>query len=323
MTYTCCQTWDDGGVFSVEERGEIDAQDRQNLEDMRVHFELRPRAQVYNSYKAYQRAVFDQNRNVTIGRFIAFHVDWDANEVPERDRQAFWVGKVTDIDDDEVTVHYYHTGQQAAKDYSRAVFKPWTRGKKAVKVGRDAVIEVFDKLTDGGMLPAPTRRYILGKVRAGRSQPDNSSNLSEVEQSEDSDNYVISGISSGDDSSDTTVQQNPIGGQSGNATRKRKRGNRSKGRHSSDTPVRQNRRNQRGGQSMNATRKRKRNNRSKERRSSDTPVQTNRRSQRGGQGGNGKRRRKDSRKPKPTPTSRARKKTTSADTRRRTRRSSA
>ena len=294
MTYTCCQTWDNGGVFSVEERGEIDAQDRQNLEDMRVHFELRPRAQVYNSYKAYQRAVFDQNRNVTIGRFIAFHVDWDASRVPERDRQAFWVGKVTDIDDDEVTVHYYHTGKQTTKDYSRAVFKPWTRGNKSVKVGRDAVIEVFDNLTDSGMLPVKHRRYILGKVRAGRSQPDNSSNLSENEQSEDSENYVISDISSHDDSS--------------------------------DTPVQINRRNQRGGQSGNATRKRKRGNRSKERHSSDTPVQTNRRSQRGGQGVNGKRKRnrgKNSKKPKPTPTSRARQKTTSADKRRRKRRTSA
>ena len=83
MTYTFCQTWTNGGVFRVEERGEVDAQDRQNLDDMRVDFELRPRAQVYNSYKAYQRAVLDENRSVTIGRLIAFHVEWEAN-VSER-----------------------------------------------------------------------------------------------------------------------------------------------------------------------------------------------------------------------------------------------
>ena len=83
MTYTFCQTWTNGGVFRVEERGEVDAQDRQNLDDMRVDFELRPRAQVYNSYKAYQRTVLDENRSVTIGRLIAFHVEWEAN-VSER-----------------------------------------------------------------------------------------------------------------------------------------------------------------------------------------------------------------------------------------------
>lgn len=145
MTYICCQTWDNGGVFRVEERGEIDAQERQTLEDMRVQFDLRPKTQVYNSYKAFQKALLDQDRSVTIGRFIAFHVDWDAN-VSERDRQDFWVGKVTDIDDAEVIVHYYHTGKHSTKDYSCAVFKPWTGRNKAVKVGMTAVTHPSKKI---------------------------------------------------------------------------------------------------------------------------------------------------------------------------------
>jgi len=253
----------------------MDAQERQNLEDMRMSFELRPRAQVYNSYKAYQNAQYDQSRRVTIGRFIAFHVDWDGN-VSERDRQDFWVGKVTDIDDTEVTVHYYHTGKQSTKDYSRAVFKPWTAGSKHVKVGRDAVIDVFDKLTDGGMLPSKHRKYILEKVKAGRSQPEDSSNSSEANQSEGSEEYDVSDFSDDDDvhGSDTPVQtnrRNQRGGQGGNAMRKRKRGKRSKGKRSSGTPVQTNRRSQRGGQGGNATRKRKRGNRS-EQASSKTRV---------------------------------------------------
>jgi len=252
----------------------MDAQERQNLEDMRMSFELRPRAQVYNSYKAYQNAQYDQSRRVTIGRFIAFHVDWDGN-VSERDRQDFWVGKVTDIDDTEVTVHYYHTGKQSTKDYSRAVFKPWTAGSKHVKVGRDAVIDVFDKLTDGGMLPSKHRKYILEKVKAGRSQPEDSSNSSEANQSEGSEEYDVSDFSDDDDGhgSDTPVQtnrRNQRGGQGGKM-RKRKRGKRSKGKRSSGTPVQTNRRSQRGGQGGNATRKRKRGNRS-EQASSKTRV---------------------------------------------------
>ena len=87
----------------------MDAEARKEMEDLKVGFDLRPSAQVYNSYKEYQRAQNQASRSVTIGRFIAFFVDWTG--VPVHKRQKFWLGKVTDISETTVTVHYYHTAK--------------------------------------------------------------------------------------------------------------------------------------------------------------------------------------------------------------------
>ena len=142
---------------SIDE--DIDASERKAREEMKMGFELRPNAQVYSSYKAYQRAQNQSSRAVTIGKFIAFFVGWEGS-TPTKP-QLFWVGKVVDISETAITVHYYHT---SGTNYARAVFKPWTGKDKQVHTDRENVIDVFDQLTSSGLLPAKHRRYILDKV---------------------------------------------------------------------------------------------------------------------------------------------------------------
>ena len=170
----------------------MDAEARKEMEDLKVGFDLRPSAQVYNSYKEYRRAQNQASRAVTIGRFIAFFVDWTG--VPVHKRQKFWLGKVTDISETTVTVHYYHTSQRYDSDYKRAFFKPWTGKDKKVTVGRNKVIDVFDKLTESGFLPAKHRRYILDYVRR-QGQGAMGSEAEDDEEDDDDDEYKISDMS--------------------------------------------------------------------------------------------------------------------------------
>ena len=136
------------------------------MEDGRTDLILRPLAQVYSSYKEYQRQKDADVRAVTIGRFIACRVRYDKDsKVSKKSQQKFWVGKVVNTSEDTVTFHYYHTSQTV--NLSRAVYKPWTGSGQHVEVGHDAVIDVFDALTGTGLLPAPHRRFILSKVQTG------------------------------------------------------------------------------------------------------------------------------------------------------------
>ena len=142
-------------------------------------------------------------RAVTIGKFIAFFVDWEV-DVAQAKRQEFWVGKVINITDTTVTVHYYHTGQKSGSNYKRAVFKPWTGKNKKVHVGRDAVIHVFERLTESGMLKAKHRNFILNRVKQGRTVGRSMAVRQEEddEDEDDDEDYVVSDISEDDDDED-------------------------------------------------------------------------------------------------------------------------
>jgi hypothetical protein len=138
-------------------------EDRKSHEENRTHLTLRPMAQIYTSYKAYKKNRDGDPRAVTIGRFIACYVAYDEDsEVSRQSQQKFWVGKVINTDEETIEFHYYHTS--TTRNYTRAVFKPWTGQGRFVKVGHDAVFHVFDGLTDSGIIPAVHRRFILSKI---------------------------------------------------------------------------------------------------------------------------------------------------------------
>lgn len=179
----------------------MDAHERQELQEMQEAFTLRPRAQLYDSYQAWQNDLRSSDRQVTIGRFVAFFVKYP-DKVPAAKRHKFWVGKVTNVSDTEVTVRYYHTGSPNA--LGRATFKPWTGRGKTIKVGRDAVIDVFDTLTDTGILPAKNRRYILQKCKE-RAREERGVELSDDssvggDQGEGGTDYDVSDLSEGGES---------------------------------------------------------------------------------------------------------------------------
>ena len=178
----------------METHGALDEEDRKELEEQRAPLIFRPMAQVYHSYNEYRRQEDQENRTVAIGRFIACTVEYDEDSsVPKGSRHKFWVGRVVQVDDDTVTFHYHHTSARDQK-YTRSVFKPWTGKNKNVTVGHDAILHVFDALTETGILPARDRNFILGKVEQqverqsfGRSESSESDDLVVSEVDDDSD----------------------------------------------------------------------------------------------------------------------------------------
>ena len=188
----------------MEIHGALDEADRKGIEEDRAPLTLRPMAQVYHSYKEYKRQEDIHNRTVTIGRFIACTVEYDEDSsVPEGSRHKFWVGRVVQVDDDTVTFHYHHTSASDPK-YTRSVFKPWTGKNKNVTVGHDAILHVFDTLTETGILPARDRNFILGKVEQQVERQSFGPS-----ESSDSDDLVVSDVDDDSDIESDTMASAP------------------------------------------------------------------------------------------------------------------
>ena len=201
----------------METHGALDEEDRKELEEQRAPLIFRPMAQVYHSYKAFRRQEDQENRTVAIGRFIACTVEYDEDSsVPKGSRHKFWVGRVVQVDDDTVTFHYHHTSARDQK-YTRSVFKPWTGKNKNVTVGHDAILHVFDALTETGILPARDRNFILGKVE----QQVERQSFGRSESSE-SDDLVVSEVDDGSDIESNTMASAPKQSRKGNPPKRRR-----------------------------------------------------------------------------------------------------
>ena len=101
-------TWDNGGMFIREMDGGLEDDEIKDLVASANQFDLRPHQQIYHSYHAFKTAQHADMRTVTVGRFVAFHVECE--DVKMVERQRFWVGRVIDVSDTDLTVHYYHSG---------------------------------------------------------------------------------------------------------------------------------------------------------------------------------------------------------------------
>ena len=86
----------------------MDDEQRQDLVSGANHYELRPSAQLYHSYTAYRAASTRNVRTVTVGRYVAFHTK-QTDVLEEQKGHCFSLGRVTNIKEDNLVVHYYHT----------------------------------------------------------------------------------------------------------------------------------------------------------------------------------------------------------------------
>ena len=165
---------------------------------------LRPNAHLYDSYHAYKRGLTRSIRSITIGRFVAFFVEYpDVDDTPKDKRQRFWIGKVTKLlTDRSVAVRYYHTSCSRDGNYSKATYKAWSGQNGVMTVSSDIIIDVFDRLTDTGLIPSAHRNFILDTAKKGIQLLDEERPVS-LEPDNDTD-YSVSDVD------DTPTQQKTV-----------------------------------------------------------------------------------------------------------------
>jgi hypothetical protein len=128
---------------------------------------LRPDSRVFEN--THRQAIDRDNRKrrgradaeLIIGNLVAITVNYE-ERVPLKDRNQFWVGRITEVDQEnrQICISYYNTTTKKNVTSNRSQYRAWVGQHRMDVISISRVLCTFAKFTDTMLIVAHTRRQI-------------------------------------------------------------------------------------------------------------------------------------------------------------------